>query len=151
MGTLPVLEALLSEREALGDLRLIIAMDANAYSKGIKGKKLGADELAEVFKARGLDDCWRGQAAVAPQECCTTFNARTYLQPQLNKAVSRGKAGSDPNTDRNPKDYIIFDSTQYSAAEPPKRDNTGTRGVFDPESPFPTLHFPSDHAVLAAR
>lgn len=150
--TLPVFESICNEREARGEpkLRLIFAMDANAYCKGIEGKKLGAAELATALQARGLCDCWSGHAAVAPHECCTTFNARTYLQPQLNKAVSRGKAGSDPNTDRNPKDYIIFDGAQYSAVGEPERDNTGTRGAFDPESPFPTLHFPSDHAVLAA-
>lgn len=151
--TLPVLEAVYAARESRGDPkpRLIFAMDANAYCKGVEGKKLGAAELLKACNARGLNDCWSGNAAAAPQECCTTFNARTYLQPQLNKAVSRGKAGSDPNTDRNPKDYIIFDISQYSSDGVPERDNTGTRGVFDKDSPFPTLHFPSDHAVLAAR
>merc|ERR1712187_105088 len=76
------------------------------------------------------------------------MGARTYLQPQLNKAVTRGSAASDPNTDRNPKDYIVYDKTQLEPDGTPERDNTGTRGKFDADAPFPTLHFPSDHAVL---
>merc|ERR1712190_653765 len=138
MMTLPVLEAICAERTRDGQPtpRLIFGLDANSYTKGVEGKKLGAAELLESCKLRGLGDCWSGRTAEAPSQCYTTFNARTYLQPQLNKAVSRGKSGSDPNTDRNPKDYIIFDPAQYSPDGAPQRDNTGTKGAFDPESPF---------------
>merc|ERR1712079_991896 len=51
-------------------------------------------------------------------------------------------------TDRNPKDYIVFDAKQLAPVSPPERDNTGVRGSFDPTAPFPTLRFPSDHAAL---
>lgn len=148
--TVPVLEAVCATREVRGEpkLRLIFGLDANAYSKGAAGKKLGAQEFAEACSARGLGECWAGRTAEAPLECCTTFNARTYLQPQLNKAVSRGAAGLDANTDRNPKDYIVFDAKQLAPAGPPERDNMGKRGTFDAEAPFPTLNFPSDHAAL---
>mmetsp|Transcript_63197 Transcript_63197/g.199644 ORF Transcript_63197/g.199644 Transcript_63197/m.199644 type:complete len:535 (+) Transcript_63197:40-1644(+) len=148
--TVPVLDAICATREACGEPKpcFIFGLDANAYSKGAVGKKLGAQEFTEACAARGLGECWSGQTAVAPLECCTTFNARTYLQPQLNKAVSRGAAGMDPNTDRNPKDYIVFDTKQLVPAGPPERDNTGKRGAFDADAPFPTLNFPSDHAAL---
>ncbi|CAK0904913.1 unnamed protein product, partial [Prorocentrum cordatum] len=99
----------------------------------------------------GLADCWDGRCAEAPRECCTTFNARTYLQPQLNKAVSRSAAAADPNTDKNPKDYILFDAQQLESDGAPLRDNQGVRGSFDPDAPFPTLRFPSDHAALLSR
>mmetsp|Transcript_38277 Transcript_38277/g.119504 ORF Transcript_38277/g.119504 Transcript_38277/m.119504 type:complete len:522 (-) Transcript_38277:105-1670(-) len=148
--TVPVINAICATREARGEpkLRLILGLDANTYSKGAAGKKLGAREFVEACAAHGLGECWGGRTTAAPLECCTTFNARTYLQPQLNKAVSRGAAGLDPNTDRNPKDYIVFDAKQLVPAGPPERDNTGKRGGFLAEAPFPTLNFPSDHALL---
>ena len=37
------------------------------------------------------------------------------MQPQLNKAVSRAAAATDPSTDKNPKDYIVFDGAQLEA------------------------------------
>jgi len=150
LATVPVLDAIHAERAASAGpvMRLAFGLDANAYVKGQAGKKLGAAEFTEACAARGLGECWAGQAAKAPLECCTTFNARTYLQPQLNKAVSRDYAASDPNTDRNPKDYVVFDAAQLAPAGPPARDNTGCRGKFDPDAPIPTLRFPSDHAAL---
>merc|ERR1740122_870766 len=123
-------------------------MDANAYVTGQAGKKLGAAEFVEACSARGLGECWSGLAGSKPIECCTTFNARTYLQPQLNKAVSRDGAAKDPNTDRNPKDYIVFNAAQLAPVGPPERDNSGCRGVFDPDAPIPSLGFPSDHAAV---
>jgi hypothetical protein len=36
----------------------------------------------------------------------TTFHARTYLQPQLNKAITY--AEKDVKGDKNPKDFIVF-------------------------------------------
>eukprot|EP00928_Gymnodinium_smaydae_P013467 TRINITY_DN14908_c0_g2_i1.p1 TRINITY_DN14908_c0_g2~~TRINITY_DN14908_c0_g2_i1.p1 ORF type:complete len:530 (+),score=123.04 TRINITY_DN14908_c0_g2_i1:136-1725(+) len=155
--TLPVLQAVNKLRHSIADagdgskLRLIFGLDANAYCRGVDGKRLDAAALGAACEAWGLADCWSGHAARDPHQCCTTFNARTYLQPQLNKAVSRTRAGADANTDRNPKDYIIFDAAQFGAAGFPERDNTGKRGSFDPEVPFPTLHFPSDHAALLSQ
>lgn len=148
--TVPVIDAICAVRESHGQPlpRLLVGLDANTYCVGVAGKKLGTGEFAEACIARGLSECWSGNAAKAPYECCTTFNARTFLQPQLNKAVSRSAARADPNTDRNPKDYIVFDAKQLVPASPPERDNTGVRGNFDPTKPFPTLRFPSDHAAL---
>jgi hypothetical protein len=152
LATIPVLESLCAVRTAQAQgaplPRLVFGLDANAYCVGQAGKKLGAADFVEACKSRGLGECWGGRAAEAPTECCTTFNARTYLQPQLNKAVSRSAAAVDTNTDKNPKDYIVFDVAQLQADGPPERDNQGKRGAFAPEAPFPTLRFPSDHAVL---
>jgi len=148
--TVPVIDAICVVRESHGQPlpRLLFGLDANTYCVGVAGKKLGTAEFSEACTSRGLSECWSGNAAQSPYECCTTFNARTFLQPQLNKAVSRSAARADPNTDRNPKDYIVFDAKQLVPASPPERDNTGVRGIFDPTAPFPSLTFPSDHAAL---
>lgn len=148
--TVPVVSAVVATRSESGPLRLAMGMDANSYCAGVPGKKLGAAEFVQACADAGLAECWHGRCAEAPRECCTTFNARTYLQPQLNKAVSRSAAAADPNTDKNPKDYIVFDAQQLEAEGQPLRDNQGVRGSFDPDAPFPTLRFPSDHAALLA-
>ena len=92
----------------------------------------------------------------------TTYNARTYLQPQLNKAVRMTERAYSPLTDRNPKDHILFQTSSCTSdlvgcevqrtgfsAKTVSRDNTGT-GTFLPRTPFPTLNFPSDHAIVCA-
>lgn len=76
----------------------------------------------------------------------TTFNARTFLQPQLNKACKSSEKRECG--DVNPKDFIIFYPEHYSTVETGK-DNTGT-GKYIENTPFPTLTFPSDHGVLRA-
>ena len=79
----------------------------------------------------------------------TTFNARTYLQPQLNKAVKPEDKFTSPLVDRNPKDHILFYEKDAKLHAPPTRDNTG-RGFYDNDIMFPTLTFPSDHAITKA-
>ena len=61
----------------------------------------------------------------------TTFNARTYLQPQLNKAVRMAERASSDMTDKNPKDHILFrdpalfdlneDTAGYGTGEDPRK------------------------------
>ena len=41
----------------------------------------------------------------------TTFHARTYLQPQLNKAIKYSE--KDVKGDKNPKDFIVFWDKDY--------------------------------------
>ena len=50
--------------------------------------------------------------------------------------------------DHNPKDFIIFDRGVFTASHT-GRDNTG-RGFFE-DAVFPTLTFPSDHALVSSR
>merc|ERR1711903_396783 len=54
----------------------------------------------------------------------STFNARTYLQPQLNKAVAFDDRYTDVNVDRNPKDFVLFTKRDFKLLET-ARDNTG--------------------------
>ena len=94
----------------------------------------------------GLSSCFEGMVDEAVPLPHTTFNARTYLQPQLNKAIKLSERESSPLTDRNPKDFILFKTGEFQAVAL-SSDNDGA-GSFDAAAPFPTLTFPSDHAVL---
>jgi hypothetical protein len=78
----------------------------------------------------------------------TTFNARTYLQPQLNKAVTFDERYTNINVDRNPKDFILYTPRDFELVDT-GRDNTGER-TYTEDMMFPTLKFPSDHGVTAA-
>ena len=87
----------------------------------------------------------RGLAAssgVAPR--LTTYNARTFLQPQLQKA-SRA-AEKKVKGDYNPKDFLVFSPSAFNVAEY-GRDNTGER-AYDEELVMPTLRWPSDHGLV---
>jgi hypothetical protein len=65
--------------------RLVFGLDANAYKAPAPGKQLGYAEFVTFYEEAGLGSCWG--AAPDVNKMLTTFNARTYLQPQLNKAV----------------------------------------------------------------
>jgi len=65
--------------------RLVFGLDANAYKAPAAGKQLGYVEFISFYEEAGLGSCWG--AAPDVDKMLTTFNARTYLQPQLNKAV----------------------------------------------------------------
>ena len=60
--------------------------------------------------------------------------------PRADKATSK-------LTDRNPKDYVVFDANVFAAADVAV-DNTGDAARSYRDAPFPTLDFPSDHGVL---
>ena len=76
----------------------------------------------------------------------TTFNARTFLQPQLQKAARSDE--KEAKGDKNPKDFIIFPKGRFDVLKATK-DNTGERRYIE-EMVFPTLRFPSDHGLIAA-
>lgn len=50
--------------------------------------------------------------------------------------------------DRNPKDFIIFFAADFAVRRVAK-DNTGQRGKYTDGMVFPTLAFPSDHAITS--
>jgi hypothetical protein len=69
------------------------------------------------------------------------------------------ECATSPLTDRNPKDHVVFRAPSTGGGPGPDRgpgfrvnlvtrDNTGD-GNFMPDAPFPTLRFPSDHAVVS--
>jgi len=143
LATVPVVAALHAELWRRGCPRLVFGLDANTYERGGAGTGLqDVTEFAQSFVAHGLTSCFGDEPDPSNY---TTFNARTYLQPQLNKAVK--KEDKAEKGDINPKDFILFYKRHYVAVNTTK-DNTGTR-VYIENMVFPTLQFPSDHGVLS--
>lgn len=143
LGTKPVVSSVarLLERQSAG-CRLVFGLDANVYLK----RKEGIQEVTDFLQhcdSLGLRTCFDGQP---PKECCTTCNARTYLQPQLHKAV-RQKDRLERG-DVNPKDHVLVLKSQYDRHSV-HRDNTSERR-YEKDTVFPSLRFPSDHALVLA-
>lgn len=120
---------------------LLFGLDANTYEKpSASASTAYVLDFEQVYQSLGFKSCW---GAVDPSKY-TTFNARTYLQPQFQKAAKSDELVA--KGDRNPKDFMLF-SGHLEAVET-WRDNTG-RGEYLENTVFPTLEFPSDHAALA--
>lgn len=117
-------------------------MDANTYENAKPGKQQDVLDFGLDYVSHGLTSCW---GDVPDPSNYTTFNARTYLQPQLNKACKSDEKRK--NGDVNPKDFILFDKKSFSVVKTWK-DNTGTKEYVE-DMAFPTLQFPSDHGILA--
>merc|ERR1712129_629030 len=131
----------------MGDLPLVFGLDANTHAHlDERGATKHIDEFLADLKVgtRPLHHSWLGET----KSWNTTFNARTYLQPQLNKAVRFDERHGSKLLDSNPKDFILFSEFAFDIAEPASRDNTGT-GSFVEGMDFPTLTFPSDHALVS--
>jgi len=139
MATIPVVKSVLRllHKEDL----FVFGMDANTYEHGKPGKTQDVTEFADTLNILQLGSV-RGD--VPDPTDYTTFNARTFLQPQLNKASSKSEIRS--KGDVNPKDFIIYFKKSMSSSGFLK-DNTGNR-EYQEEMVFPTLQFPSDHGVM---
>jgi len=127
------------QQKSLAPAKLIFGLDANVYEHPGK-KKVQAETFVEAFKFFGFDSVFGSEWT--PQRY-TTFKARTYLQPQLQKAVK--SADKIKEADINPKDYILFYGFK---PETWWIDNTGER--YWKHAAFPTLKFQSDHGIVAA-
>jgi hypothetical protein len=142
LATIPVTEAVrqyaITKRP---DHRLLFGMDANTYEHPDKDQQ-GMVAFAEYYTSKNLNSC---NGRTPNPKNYTTFHARTYLQSQLNKAVSLEER--DTKGDKNPKDFILFFDNDYSVVWT-HRDNTG-KGYYVDNMIFPTLAFPSDHAVTS--
>ena len=170
LATIPVVRAVQAEVQAsvgVGDSTsdvydapaLVFGLDANTHvteSRTGKGKSSqGVREFVADFTALGLSSCWAAEAGAAAAGAAagaaqlpqiTTHNARTYIQPQLQKASAREEVAT--KGDVNPKDFILFPADRFVvAAGSTVRDNTGSRRFTD-GTLFPTLTFPSDHALI---
>merc|ERR1719238_532954 len=84
----------------VGDKTLIFGLDANTYEAKRDGYQ-NAEEYQAHIVEKGLAS-QRGNTKDMDPKLYTTFNARTYLQPQLNKAVSYEERFTNVNVDRNP-------------------------------------------------
>ena len=146
LATIPITDAVLSK---VGDKTLIFGLDANTYETKRDGYQ-NAEEYQAHIVEKGLAS-QRGATADMDPKLYTTFNARTYLQPQLNKAVAFDERFTNINVDRNPKDFVLFSTSLELVST--SRDNTAKTSSssgepkYDNEKMFPTLKFPSDHAI----
>mmetsp|Transcript_136771 Transcript_136771/g.272792 ORF Transcript_136771/g.272792 Transcript_136771/m.272792 type:complete len:672 (+) Transcript_136771:92-2107(+) len=120
---------------------LIFGLDANTYLKKEEGWQ-GVDDFLAHCSSLDLRSCWPEDKNMT--ECCTTCHARTFLQSQLNKAIRRAELLTEG--DVSPKDHILV-SGDYDVAACHK-DNTGRLSYLE-QTPFPSLDFPSDHALVS--
>ena len=141
LATLPVLAAVHALAARMPSHRLVFGLDANTYAKGSSSKQ-GVAEFAQDFVAKGYSSCW---GDVPDPTNHTTFNARTFLQAQLQKAARASEKAA--KGDKNPKDFILFPKAAYEVVATTK-DNTGLRRYTE-GMVFPTLQFPSDHGLVA--
>ncbi|KAL7541784.1 hypothetical protein ACHAXR_011225 [Thalassiosira sp. AJA248-18] len=145
LATKPVLDAIMkamSSDPTLAGHKLLFGLDANTYEKAKPGKQQDVLEWGKYFVGHGLTSCW---GDTPDPKNYTTFNSRTYLQPQLNKACK--KTDKRSNGDVNPKDFILFGKGSF-AVESTWKDNTGEKMYLE-DTAFPTMQFPSDHGILA--
>lgn len=145
LATKPVLDAVvkaMSDDSALKGHRLVFGMDANTYENAKPGKQQDVLDYAKHFTSMGLTSCWGDNPNPSNY---TTYNARTYLQPQLNKACKSTEKRE--KGDVNPKDFIIFPKGDFAILKTWK-DNTGRKEYIE-DMAFPTLEFPSDHGLLS--
>jgi hypothetical protein len=109
----------------------------------VPGKTQDVLEFAAKYAGLGITSIWGDHPDPANH---TTYNARTYLQPQLNKAAKKSELVA--KGDVNPKDFIVFYNGDFTTDKLTK-DNTGKKKYVE-GMVFPTLEFPSDHGVLSA-
>jgi hypothetical protein len=140
LATKPVLGAVhYYAVNVLSDHKVLFGMDANTYAKPDKDQQ-GVTDFAEYFVRLKMNSCY-GQKPNPLN--FTTFHARTYLQTQLNKAVSAEE--KTIKGDKNPKDFIVFFESDFDV-ELTLKDNTGSK-LYVEGMVFPTLSFPSDHGI----
>lgn len=145
LATKPVLDAFVKAMASdpkLSAHKLIFGLDANTYEHATPGKQQDVLDFGKKYVSHGLTSCW---GDVPRPNNYTTFNARTYLQPQLNKACK--SSNKRECGDVNPKDFILFGRDTFEVVSTWK-DNTGRKEYVE-DMAFPTLDFPSDHGILA--
>merc|ERR1712228_622578 len=145
LATIPVLDAIIKairDAPAFPNHKLLFGLDANTYEKGKPGKTQDVMEFGEHYQKYDLTSCWGNMPDPSNY---TTYNARTYLQPQLNKACKQMEKRE--KGDVNPKDFILFHKNDFEVVSTWK-DNTGEKKYIEDMS-FPTLKFPSDHGILS--
>jgi hypothetical protein len=145
LATEPVLDAIMKTMKDDSELvqhQLIFGLDANTYEHAKPKQQESVVAWGKHYTKHDLTSCW---GDVPNPSNYTTYNARTYLQPQLNKACKK----EDKRTlgDVNPKDFILFRKKAFEVVSTWK-DNTGEKKYVE-DMAFPTLKFPSDHAILS--
>ena len=141
-----------------GALSLLFGLDANVYEQPSTGKKPHLHYLEWVAKYEASGSRPTGGPRTAarmrkgsgfdPVACRTTFNARTFLQPQLQKAVRLDDFKAEG--DCNPR--TTCSSRPATSRRRPRASTTRARGAYPAaryaETPIPSLVWPSDHMAV---
>ena len=144
LATKPVLSAVVKAMQTDATLmthKLIFGLDANTYEHARPKKQQDVMDWGKHYVKQGLTSCWGDKPNPSNY---TTYNARTFLQPQLNKACKNEEKRE--KGDVNPKDFILFGNNDFEVVQTWK-DNTGEKQYIE-DMAFPTLTFPSDHGIL---
>ena len=115
LATKPVVDATvkaMTSSPTLVSHRLVFGMDANTYEHAKPGKQQDVLDFASRYVEHGLTSCW---GDTPNPRNYTTFNARTYLQPQLNKACKQDEKRE--KGDVNPKDFILFGKKDFDVVQ----------------------------------
>merc|ERR550525_1539244 len=127
-----------------------MGLDANSYFDEVADgkKRYSVKTLHSLTADLKLASCFGAECPAKH----TTNCPRTYLQPQLNKAVQREQIGAKLVDFRAPKDWLIFDPQRVAmVGNSLCIDNTG-KGTYDGDLQYvlPSEYFPSDHAIISA-
>lgn len=137
------------QRGKYKDKKLICGIDANTHCDAVSDgkKKYAVGAFDALLKELGFCTCFDGKPTKH-----TVNSARTYLQPQLNKAVKKKKLLEDDVDFRAPKDYICYLENQFGVKKGSTNvDNQGNGGYNASfEYVIPSESFPSDHAIISA-
>ena len=131
-STIPMIDATMTvlAQPKYKDCAFVLGSDANCY-RDKKPSTLFVDDFSDRLEYHDLRSCF---GSPIQRDKVTTCMARTFLQPQMNKA-NPAKIRT-VNGDTNPKDHIIYrDAIKHRAgmhlpgAGAARRDNSG-KGVF---------------------
>merc|ERR1712070_1137213 len=96
LATVPVVSAVHAAHEAyFPKHHLVFGLDANTYSEDTP-KSQNIQKFVDFYHGIGIESAW---GPTVDDAKITTFNARTFLQTQLNKAVKLSE--KDIKGDRN--------------------------------------------------
>ena len=146
LQTISVVTAVHKTHQQLADpssVKLLMGLDANTYENSIPGKTQDVLGFAAFYSRIGLTSIFGDHPDPADH---TTYNARTYLQPQLNKAAKKSELVA--KGDVNLKDFVLYFPKDFTTVSRMK-DNTAKKKYVE-GMVFPTLKFPSDHGLLSA-
>ena len=137
LATAPTLHAVHALAATLPGHTLLFGLDANTYVKAKPGKQAAVGDFLADVSSKGLG------ATSGTEPLITSYNARTFLQPQLQKACKTDEKKS--KGDCNPKDFLLFSPAAFGVCEGGV-DNTNKKAWAD--SVIPSLEWPSDHGLL---
>ena len=115
LATKPVLSAIVKAMQtdsALMAHKLIFGLDANTYEHANPKKQQDVMDWGKHYVKQGLTSCWGDKPNPSNY---TTYNARTFLQPQLNKACKSEEKRE--KGDVNPKDFILFGNKDFEVVQ----------------------------------